>query len=239
MKKAFALILALCMVLSLAACGGGKTTPSNNSAAPANNSANTTPANSGSNTPSVNPAADDKGPDWGKKDGSVYTNEYYNLKVTLPSDWQFQSDEQVASNMGTSADIFKTKTIKELAEGGTGSIYMMQATAANGTNIIVSTSYHSSFDLFKEADILALLKDSQAENLKNAESGFKTVEYKTVNFVGQDKQVVHIVRTASGIDLHQYMVINAKGTDYIGIVTITQVGAEEDASIWNLFSTLK
>ncbi len=235
MKKAFAIILALCMVLSLAACGGGKTTPANNSAAPANNSANTTPANSGSNTP----AADDKGPDWGKKDGSVYTNEYYNLKVTLPSDWQFQSDEQVASNMGTSADIFKTKTIKELAEGGTGSIYMMQATAANGTNIIVSTSYHSSFDSFKEADIMAVLKDSQAENLKNAESGFKTVEYKTVNFAGQDKQVVHIVRTASGIDLHQYMVINAKGTDYIGIVTITQVGAEEDASIWNMFSTLK
>ena len=235
MKKGFAIILALCMVLSLAACGGGKTTPSNNSTAPANNSANTVPANSGSNTP----AADDKGPDWGKKDGSVYTNEYYNLKVTLPSDWQFQNDEQVASNMGTSADIFKTKTIKELAEGGTGSIYMMQATAANGTNIIVSTSYHSSFDSFKEADILAVLKDSQAENLKKAESGFKTVEYKTVNFAGQDKQVVHIVRTASGIDLHQYMVIMANGSDYVGIVTITQVGSEEDASIWNMFSTLK
>ena len=185
------------------------------------------------------PAADDKGPDWGKKDGSVYTNEYYNLKVTLPSDWQFQSDEQVASDMGTSADIFKTKTIKELAEGGTGSIYMMQATAANGTYIIVSTSYHSSYDSFKEADILAVLKDSQAENLKNAESGFKTVEYKTVDFAGQDKQVVHIARTSSGIDLHQYMVIMAKGTDYIGIVTIAQVGGEEDASIWNMFSTLK
>ena len=235
MKKAFAIILALCMVLSLAACGGGKTTPANNNAAPANNSGNTTPANSGSNTP----AADDKGPDWGKKDGSVYTNEYYNLKVTLPSDWQFQSDEQVASDMGTSADIFKTKTIKELAEGGTGSIYMMQATAANGTYIIVSTSYHSSYDSFKEADILAVLKDSQAENLKNAESGFKTVEYKTVDFAGQDKQVVHIARTSSGIDLHQYMVIMAKGTDYIGIVTIAQVGGEEDASIWNMFSTLK
>ena len=239
MKKAFAIILALCMVLSLAACGGGKTTPANNSAAPANNSANTTPANSGSNTPSVNPAADDKGPDWGKKDGSVYTNEYYNLKVTLPSDWQFQNDEQVAGIMGADADVFTKKTIKEVAKGGTGTIYMMQAVAPGGANVIIATSYHSSYDSFKETDILAILKDSQAENLKNAESGFKTVEYKTVNFAGQDKQVVHIARSASGIDMHQYMVIIAKGTDYIGIVTITQVGAEEDASIWNMFSTLK
>ena len=43
MKKVLALVLALCMVIGLAACGGGgNTAPANNT--PANNSSNTTPA---------------------------------------------------------------------------------------------------------------------------------------------------------------------------------------------------
>ena len=42
MKKVLALVLAVCMVIGLAACGGGGSTPANNT--PANNSNNVAPA---------------------------------------------------------------------------------------------------------------------------------------------------------------------------------------------------
>lgn len=41
---------------------------------------------------------------------NVYTNEFANLKYTLPEQWQYATDEEIASIMGTTEDTFDKVT---------------------------------------------------------------------------------------------------------------------------------
>ena len=130
MKKIFALILALCMVFSLAACGGGST--------PANNAANTTPANNSANTPTNNTANTEEAYR-GKVTGNTYVNEPLDLKLTLPSGWTIFNDEQIAQQQGVTKEFFEGTSIEKIVDS-TGSMmvfYAMKGAGINNLNIIM------------------------------------------------------------------------------------------------------
>ena len=93
MKKVLAMILVLCMVFGLAACGGGSTpanNTANNVAAPANNANN---ANNASNNTEVKLTR-------GEVNINGYTNEYFNLKFKKPTGWEIYSDETLKKQYG-------------------------------------------------------------------------------------------------------------------------------------------
>ena len=242
MKKAFAIILALCMVLSLAACGGGKTTPANNSnAAPSNNSANTVPANSGSNTPAN--SGSNTPADWLiKPTGSLtrgtvtkdgYTNEYFNLSFKVPAGWAAVSDERLIEQFGYSADALGDG-FQKAVDSGTVNTYLC-INSKTSENIIIACTKNRGISAMTEIDIARALSDAFG---KRGDEVVKN-EIATVNFMGKKMKVVDYSFKNGSKVTHINQIWLVAETDYAMIVNFTTVGEELPTDLFAAFSKLK
>lgn len=113
MKKFLALLLTVMMVMTMAACGSDASTD-----------------NGGTNENS----------DFvrGVWTDNVYSNEFLNLTFTMPEDWAYASDEEIAEQMGLAAEYASSTTEYAKAYADTKNIYdMISQNQVNGSDVIV------------------------------------------------------------------------------------------------------
>ena len=222
MKKVLAFTLALCMILTLAACGGSSTPANNGSSTPANNSGNKT--------------AEPKEPDFGKIDGNAYTNEYLDIKFTLPDGWEFKDADYIANLNSTSKDETGKTTLKEMLTTKSNVYLALGLDPKTGNNVIVSINKITSTQL-SEKDYVDQTKATYLEKVKSSPEEYKVAETLKVTFCGQEKTILHIQRVKSGSTVDQYLVLIEVPNSYYGVVTITSMKGA-DNSIFSAFSKL-
>ena len=228
MKKVFAIVLAVCMVMSLAACDGGyERIVDNNSSntTPVNNSANTTPADT---TPSVSL----DGPDWGKSNRTTYSNEYFNIQLTIPgSSWSFYSVD--TENGMQALDQAKT-TVAEVVAAKKNAYLCQCANPRTGDNISLAA--------VGGAKALASMTDN---SMLTALAGTYQSQYDVrksavtqIDFMGETKYALIMEINNNGTDMGLEQILIRPEGDYYMIVTVVTV-KEKLSDINSWFSRLE
>lgn len=106
----------------------------------------------------------------GKWENNVYTNEYANLKFTLPEGWTYSSDEEIENLTGVGASMLNEDQQEAFAEAKVDSLYDMIATdTASSSNIMV---------LFEKTDVSV----TAALYLKSVKEGLEAVQAMNYEF---------------------------------------------------------
>ncbi len=234
MKKFFALLLALAMVLSLAACGGSaeekKDEPDGPSSAPSSATDDIQP---------VEPQESDDVVDtsvftMGEISGKTYENPFFNIAFELPdSDWTFATDEEIAEVAGVTVDMLG-EDYEEILEDAQSIFAMMaKATMGNNANIGMEKLPEGYEDLTAEqyAEISAqnastMLSQAGATNLQTES---------TVCFIdGQEFPGQKITYELSGIDVSQKLFAICRD-GYVCCATVTAMGEDATDDILSSF----
>ena len=214
MKKIFAIVLAVCMVMSLAACGGGGSTPANNAAntTPANNSVNTTPANNSANTE----------PNYrGTVSGNVYINEPMDLKISLSSEWNILNEEQIAQQQGYAKELFGSDIADAVSKTSGLMIFSaLEGAGLNNMNIVLQKSnpLHAAYS---DEKIFSLMQTTLEDQMKGAGMKLEKYEILKATFCGEEKSILHTVLSYGGTAFSQYQIWVRPQGDYYTIITIT------------------
>lgn len=210
MKKWIALLLALVMVLSLAACGdddessdGGKI---------------------------GNPDA----PVEGVLSGNTYTNEFFGFRMDLDSDWTVYDAETAAQMTGTALENADLGISLE----ETGLITPVYATASDGMttiNVVIEDLSKTAGSSLSES---AYAKAGSA-NLKTAleSMGCTDVSVKTgtVDFAGSSHACISTSASVYGMDMYQTQVV-VKSDKYVAIITVGTYFENTTEDLLDLFS---
>ncbi len=111
MKKLLAILLALAMVMSLAACGSDPADDDKKDKDDKKEVVETTEEpTEEETTEEVTEPEDEKALSsseliHGSTDGKVYTNDSINVEIELPSSWEFMSDEELAAMMSLAGEV--------------------------------------------------------------------------------------------------------------------------------------
>ena len=209
MKKAIALILALCMVLSLAACGGS----SNNA-----------------------PAAK---LDRGVISGDTYTNKYFGFSLKLPSGWSFYDDENTAAMSGLKADDLKGDDLSALVDKNQHvMVCYANNNSGNSINIplngnMKSTSKYSVEELFN------MSLEGTKKQLAESGMDIVSSEILKTKIMGEDQTVLRMDISYMGHTINEFQFWLRDGSDYAAVVTVAGIGLTDPSELFAAFSKTK
>ncbi len=164
----------------------------------------------------------------GSWDENVYTNEFLNVKLTLPEGWEYSSDEEIANMMSVSTEAaFGDKEfLAEVAK--LTSVYYVVATDPNTGN---------NLSIISEKPLVDVTLDYYMENLKTQLSAVDSIRYEmgetaktTLGTVEYDTLVV----TAPDYGMTQKYYVHKEGKYFVGII-ITAKSADEVLEIEKSF----
>ena len=233
MRKLTALVLALCMILCLAACGGGGSTPSNNggNTVPANNSANST-----ENTTPTNNAANNTAVVRGAVSGKTYVNKSLDVSLKVPDTWTFADDDYIAQITGISSKLLDNTNIgKALDDGG----QVMDMYAANGSGIgnmnLVLQKKPAAAALYTDEQMFKSMETTLKDQFSAA--GFTISDYEVIKakFRGEEKAVLHTILSSGSTSMDQYQVWLRPDGDYMGILTVSGIGMKDPSAVFSWF----
>ena len=230
MKKILVVVLALCLILGLAACGGGGNAPANTT--PADNTANT------NTTP--DPGSKSGGITRGEVNGNTYTNEMLKIRCDLPSGWIIYNDDQIAVLNNYTKEKFKDTSVADAIEQTGQYIDFCAASNSSGNTINLLFQKNSTvLKLMSDKQIFEAMESSFKEQFKN--SGITINDYKIVDgeFCGEAKSILHINITTNGTTLEEYQIWVRPDEDYIGIITFTFPGSNDPNEMLGYFSKIK
>ena len=225
MKRIVALLLAMVMVLSLAACAK-ETTVEKPVAAPAATEA----------VPTNTEAADEgKTVSLGRVENGVYTNDYIGIGCALGENWTFKTAEELQELPGQVQELLQDT---EYADSSLRQITDMMAENAE-TMVSVNIQYTklsiqerlSYATLSDEALVDVVLEESGSVAEAYAQAGIEgaTLEKTTVNFLGQERYAVYTAATIQGYPYYMLQLF-AYGLGQYG-VTITFSSFFEDNTV--------
>lgn len=194
MKKLIALLLALVMVLSLAACGNDKESKDDGKL-------------------NGNPSA----PVEGTLSGRSYVNEYFGFRVDLDSDWSVYDAETTAQIMGTALENLDLGITLER----TGMITPFYASYSDSTttiNLAIEDTTITAGGVLSES---AYAKAGAAQlklGLESMGCTDVTTKIETIDFAGSDHTCIKTQATIYGMTMYETQVLLSKG-NYMGILT--------------------
>lgn len=156
----------------------------------------------------------------GQWKNSVYTNDFLDIKYTLPEGWVKYTDEQMASLMNISADLtFGDNDFVKEAAKLTSVYYFMTQNSTTGNNV----------SLYSEKPIFSLTLDEYIEALKTQLSTVETFDYKinkTTNgkLGNKDVKILDVSSSFSGHTLSQRYYIYKLDEYFVGIVATSTTG---------------
>lgn len=233
MKKLIALLLALVMILSFAACSNDE--PAENESEPENSQSEQpeTPDEPSEPEEPAEPEQPKQDRIRGNVDSLVYTNDVAGITFTAPEGRVYYTDEQIAETWGYSSSEILTKESAEALEN-TDIVYDMYCQNVN-TGASVNINFENLNVLYSmildEKAYLEISKTSLSEAF-SAESGMelKTCELKTMTL--GDKEVpyldITIGMTMEGFsfDLYEKVFVKKAG-GFMGCVTLGALDAAE------------
>jgi len=193
MKKIVAMLMALVMMLSLCACGAkteaeirGQVTAAGESAAEAE---------------SVGEAAAEAEAELGTVNGGRYESSFLGIGCELDENWSYYSQEDMASLLGMTADMFEDENYAEQVKDA-DMFYDMYAAYADGTcfiNVLVQNLGLLYGTVLTEEEYVKLSTESLSSQLESA--GFTDVEWEivTLDFAGQQRQGLKISSMVQGV----------------------------------------
>lgn len=208
MKKIFAIMLVMAMLLALAACGSDKN----------ENKGSLFGGNGGS---AVSPAAKLSR---GFIIGDTYTNTFADITFDKPSSWSYYSDEELATLMGITSEQMNVD-FEQLLES-TGSVYdMMAVDSATGTNVMVM------FENLASSGSTGISESEYFDNVKTMLNytgmGYTFGSEKTVYMGGQKYLSMMASSTQYGTAMDQVYYIRIVGNYVVGIIaTLVNTPAE-------------
>lgn len=198
MKKLTAVLLALMLVVSFAACDKKTPEPATTPDTPSD----TAPSNPSTPTPSATKL------ERGTWDGDVYTNSYMKFTLNLPEGWTISTDEELMAllDLGTEVLSEEMKKNYELAMEKAASFYDFAiADPATGTNLMFMFE-----DLSKTLGATAVKEEMYLDILKEQlvaveQLGYKIIGVSEAKIAGESYKVLE-VSAMEGVLFQKYFV---------------------------------
>ena len=209
MKKLISLLLALCMVFALCACGNVSEQPLLLATTVTEEKINFKP---------------------GVVEGNTYSSEYLGIGCTMPEDWQIFTEDEIAAVMGYTEDLLDENGFDEVFEqGGTICDYMSQGEdgllslniqVAETGNLVSALVYSKT--TFPDEKTLKLIYDASLEEgvdtILSESLGLSDMSYEmgTVNFCEEEIPCIRMVgkmpiEGVGDINLYETFVYIIKG----------------------------
>ena len=209
LKKTIALLLALLLMGSLAACGGKRAPASDNPPPAENSQEEQTPANEpepseGSQPPKETTPAFQPG----AVEENTYTSDFLGLTLTLEEGWIIADQEQLAQLGGLVSESIDDEVLrKQLADGGV--IYDFYAlNAADNSSINITVQELGSLggllideEAYAEANLKAL-----PDAMASAGITVDKLEKTTVRLAGADRIALALEGKVKGVPLYEVIV---------------------------------
>ena len=240
--KIVAVLLLVCMLLSISACGSKNVNDEIKETIPTTEAPTTeAPTTEAPTTeaPTEEPS-EDAVIDFnrGNVDGNTYTNYLFGISCELDDTWTIADEAQLAQQVGLTADLFSGTKIEDLIEQlGVAMIFM--ASRDDGTSININLEKANSLITTQE-DLNAAV-DTLAAQMPAifASSGIENVESVAENmtFCGEEHYGIHTNIGGDGVAVYQRQVMLMAG-GYIATITVSTASADGTQEILDLFAPL-
>ena len=233
MKKLAAMLMALMMLLTMAACGQQAPEQTGGTVEPG-----TQPDQSV--TGQVDTAEPDgETPEMGSVNGGTYTNEFAGIGCTLDETWVFYTEEQIAEINGFLTDGTSDEDMKKLMEENQ-SVQDMYATSTDGL-MTINVVFQNMGLLFGTTMSAQEYAELSAQQLPDAMTtyGFEnvTAAVTTMEFAGAERPAVALTATVQDTPMYE-LVICMKQGNYIYCVTLCSYTEDVTAQMAALFYAL-
>lgn len=233
MKKIYALLLALCLLLSLAACGSAPAAAGESSQTPAEAPAAEAPEAEApeAEEPAAEepeeeePAAEpqDEAPAQEALRGSIvdgaYENALLKLRIACPEGWFFYDDEQIAAlNNATSELMSGTDVADFLNKNGQFMDMVMASASGNSINLILQPK-QALLDAYSDEQVFTMSESTFKAQFTAAGMEISLYEPLTMQVGGQERTVLHMV-LAGDTEVNEYQIWYRDSDAYMGILTI-------------------
>ena len=248
MKKILALLLALCMLFALSACGSkevkGSVSPAEeeretnaaeSAAAQEPEAAETEPEPAEAEAPEE--TAEEESPELGIVSGGRYENEFLGIGCELDDNWVYANEEQLASLIGITADAVGGDFGEQMLKSDLFyDMYAESGTNAATINIVIQKLDLMSSMASEEAVIDASIKTMETQL---AAAGFSDLKIgkNTLSFVGEEHLGVTVSAMVQGVQLYEQQVYIKKG-GYIASITFGTYVTDRTADLAELFFAL-
>lgn len=248
MKKLSMIALALCLLLSLAACSTeGKATPvakdttaevqttvqpQPDTEAPKTEAPETeasVPVTTAEPAPDTT-AAPQTGLNHGVIEDNAYLNETLNLRIACPDGFTFYTEEELAAQNSLTADLLEQTDISELVKES-GQLIDMCMSSAGGSSInLVISPNNAALKTVTDEQIISMMKDMLVEQYEKVGMHVVETEVKTMQYCGAQKPVLALDMEVNGAAIKMYQFFDRESSDdYYATNTITLFGDEIDA----------
>lgn len=223
MKKCFALILALAMLLSLAACGGSSAPAATQAPAPSVPAPTEAPAPA--EEPAQEPAAEEEdAPTFGVYDpeACTYTNEFLGFVFRVGDTWTVLDREELAQFNDVLAEMVSDEKLSEtLADSGSFHVFYATDDEIFASVDIVMENLGLLYGaVLSEEKYIELSKDDLAPALESIGIDDVTVETATFSFVGEEHPGLTVHGTMEGIDMYESIVLLKVGR-YMAVIAVS------------------
>lgn len=168
----------------------------------------------------------------------VYTNETLNLRVACPEGWIAYTDEQIALANNMSYEMFKDTDVGSLVkQAGQFMDMMMGEYTGSNLNLIIQPSNPLLVN-YSDEQLFSLSAEMYKAQFKAAGMEIVTYEPVTKQVGGEDRTVLHIVLSISGVTADEYQIWLRNSSEYMGILTISLLGGTDPQPILDGVSTL-
>ena len=175
----------------------------------------------------------------GSVEGSVYTNEYLDLRCEAPTGWVFYTDEQIALVNNLSSEIVKDGDVAEAVKkaGQYMDMYMSNTLTNENVNLNI-LPMSPQMTLFSDEELFTLMRESFEAQLNAAGFEVSGVEQIDLEFRGEAVKCIKIELNVSGIDLEEYQIWIRPGGDYYGVLNLTVRAGGDYREILDCFTKL-
>ena len=233
MKKLFAMLMALTILMTMAACGQQTTDEAGGTGDPG------AVADQGTSGQVDMPADDAGTPELGSVNGGTYTNEFAGIGCTLDETWVFYTEEQIAEINGFLTDGTSDEDMKKLMEENQ-SVQDMYATSTDGL-MTMNVVFQNMGLLFGTTMSAQEYAELSAQQLPDAMTtyGFEdvTAAVTTAEFAGAECPAVALTATVQDTPMYE-LVICLKQGNYIYCVTLCSYTEDVTAQMAELFYAL-
>lgn len=212
-KKLCALLLALLLTMSLAACGADDSGSDGN-----------------------DPAAK-KEFSVGELSGDTYTNEYFGFAATLDG-WTFLSKDQLSQLTEQVADLLDDEEIAKVYAAGKVVMEMYAGNGAGGTvNVTVENLGDANGAKYTESSYVDATVSVLPDKMTNAGYTDVSVNKTDVTLAGANHSGISVVATSNGVTVYETLVCVKVG-NYVCTVTTATAETDTTAEILGLFEAL-
>lgn len=178
----------------------------------------------------------------GRIEDDTYINEYYGVGMTLPEDWSFFTDEELAEMMNISSKLIKDEELSELMTQSmdeSGAVTNMAAKDKLGThnvNMRLNRMPNAMMLAMEEKDILEILSETVTDKLERAGYTDLEIEIGEITFAGETKAAMFLSGKYLNIPIYQAEILLME-KEYYAVLTFTSMLEDElDGTIEPWFS---